>query len=280
MKTKIDTKVIYYDDELNDDFAGNGIKCCKVDESYKYLHTGAAWRFFSFIIYYLVAFPLVWFFERVIMRVRFVNGSAVRRLKGTPCFLYGNHTGWIDAFTPNLISLPRRNRIVVSADTVSIKGLRTAVEMLGAIPVPTSHRAFPCFKQAISHHRKRDNITIYPEAHIWPYFTGVRNFTDASFTYPAKEGCPVFAFFTAYSEPHGFLSFLRRANMTVYVSDPIYAKGGLSEREARQDLRDKVHAFMLDASKHSTYKVFDYKKSEEDSEVSDSSTKHQTESSA
>ena len=264
MKTKVDIEVIYYEDELNDDFAGNGITRCEIDESYKYIHTGPVWSFFAFIVYYIIAFPLVWFFERVIMRVRFVNGGAVRRYKGGPTFLYGNHTGWIDAFTPNLISVPRRNRIIVSPDTVSIKGLRTAVEMMGAVPVPTSHRAMHAFKEAIEHHHKRNNITIFPEAHIWPYFTGVRNFPDTSFAYPAKAGCPVFAFFTAYTEPKGFLSCFRRANMTVYVSDPIYAEEGLSEREARRDLRDKVYAFMKEASEKSTYAVKEYKRKEDD----------------
>lgn len=261
MKTKIDTEVIYYEDELNDDFAGNGITRCEIDESYKYIHTGPVWNFFAFIVYYMIAFPLVWFFERVIMRVRFVNGGAVRRYKGAT-FLYGNHTGWIDAFTPNLISVPRRNRIVVSPDTVSIKGLRTVVEMMGAVPVPTSLRAMHAFREAVEHYHKknRNNITVFPEAHIWPYFTGVRNFRDTSFAYPAKAGCPVFAFFTAYTEPKGFLSCFRKANMTVYVSDPIYAEEGLDERDARRDLRDKVYAFMKEASEKSTYAVKEYKR--------------------
>ncbi len=263
MKTKADTEVIYYEDELNDDFAGNGISKCEVTESYKFLHTGIIWRFFAFIVYYIIAYPLVWFFERVIMRVKFVNGSAVRRFNGGPVFLYGNHTGWIDAFTPNVISLPgRRNRIIVSPDTVSIKGLRTVVEMMGALPVPTTLRAMPKFREAVEYYHGRDNITVFPEAHIWPYFTGVRNFADTSFAYPAKAGCPVFAFFTAYTEPRGFLSFLRKANMTVYVSDPIYPEAGLSEREARRDLRDKVYAFMKDASRNSTYAVKIYKHKE------------------
>ena len=115
-----------------------------------------------------------------------------------------------------------------------------------------------------THLHKRNNITIFPEAHIWPYFTGVRNFPDTSFAYPAKAGCPVFAFFTAYTEPKGFLSCFRRANMTVYVSDPIYAEEGLSEREARRDLRDKVYAFMKEASEKSTYAVKEYKRKEDD----------------
>lgn len=133
-------KVIYYADEINDDFAGTKIKSCCVDENFKYIHKNIFWRFASFLLYYFVAFPLVFFYERIILRVRFVNKKAVKKYKGQPYFLYGNHTGFIDAFTPNLISFPHRNRIVVGPDTVSIKGIKNIVQMLGAIPVPTGFR--------------------------------------------------------------------------------------------------------------------------------------------
>ena len=66
-------KTFYYKDELNDDFAGTSINKCRVDEGFKYLHTNPIWKVCAGFLYYLVAFPLVWFFEWVIMRVRFVN---------------------------------------------------------------------------------------------------------------------------------------------------------------------------------------------------------------
>lgn len=262
MAKEVTKKTVYYDDEVNDDFAGTDIRQCKVDKSFKYIHDGLLWRICSFILYYLVAFPLVWFLERVILRVRFVNKKAVRKCRGQKYFLYGNHTGWYDAFTPNLISVPCRNRIIVGADTVSIKGLRAIVQMLGAIPLPTERDGMRAFMKAVDYYHRSGNITVYPEAHIWPYFNGVRRFTDASFTYAVKYKCPVVAFFTAYTAPKGFLSCFRKANITVYISDPIMPREGLSDREARQDLCDRVYAFMLEKSKLSDYTVVEYIKRE------------------
>lgn len=251
-------KVIYYDDALSDDFAGTNIQKTVVDGSFPYIHTNPVWRILAFIAYYLIAFPLVWFFERVILGMRFENKKAVKQCKDTPYFLYGNHTGWYDAFTPNLISVPRRNRILVGADTVSIKGLRSIVQMLGAVPIPTTAKGMKQFVQAVDHFHKDCNITIYPEAHIWPYFTGVRPFSDASFGYAVKHNSPVFAFFTAYTAPKGFLSCFRKANMTVYISDPFYPDTSLSPRQARAKLRDQVYAFMVEKSALSDYEVYKY----------------------
>lgn len=252
-------KIIYYDDALHDDFAGTNIQKTVVDETFPYVHENPLWRAVSNIAYYGIAYPLVWFFERVILGMRFVNKEAVKQCKDRSYFLYGNHTGWYDAFTPNVISLPRRrNRIIVEADTVSIPGLRNIVQMLGAIPLPTSPKGMKKFIQAVNRFHEDGNITVYPEAHIWPYYTGVRPFPDSSFGYAVKRNSPVIAFFTAYSPPKGLLGKLRKASITVYVSDPFYPDPSLSPVEARKKLRDQVYAFMLEKSKHSDYEVYQY----------------------
>ena len=258
MQRKIPEKTVYYTDPLNDDFAGTNIQKKTVDKNFRWIHTSRLWRACSFVLYYGIAFPLVWFYERVILQMKFVNKKALKALKDTPYFLYGNHIGAIDAFTPNLLSVPRANKIIVSADTVSINGLKNIVQMLGALPVPQDVGGMKNFLKAVGHYHKKYNITIYPEAHIWPYYTGVRPFADTSFSYPVKYNAPTVAFFTAFTKPKGFLSCFRKANITVYVSDPIYPDEGLTGSAAKKNLRDKVYAFMLEQSKHSDYEVIRY----------------------
>ena len=260
IKSNKKTKVIYYSDELNDDFAGTSIKQKKVDNHFKFVKKNIIHRFFAFLIYYLIAIPVIYTYARTIRHVKYVNRKAVKKVKG-PCFLYGNHTGIIDAYSPGLICFPKRSKILVSPDTVSIKGIKNIVQMLGAIPVPNDASGMKKFVQAIKYcNEKKYTIAIYPEAHIWPFYTGVRPFKDTSFAYPIMTNSPVFAFFTAYSEPKGFMHKFRKANVTVYVSDPIYPDMTLPRKEAQKKLRDEVYNFMKDCSeKYSTYKVIDYK---------------------
>lgn len=259
-KTK-NHKIIYYQDALNDDFAGTNIKTKQVTKKFNYRFHGPIWRALSFVVYWVIAQPIIRFYERFLLQTKFVNKKAMKKLKGKTCFMYGNHTGFIDAFTPNILTIHRRNRIIVSADTVSIYGIKNIVQMLGAVPVPTTISGLGKFKNVIHKYHKRDHITIYPEAHIWPYYTGVRPFKDTSFNYPVQENAPVVVFFTAYSEPKGFLSKFRKANVTVYVSDPIYPDPDKPKKEAQKELRDKVYNFMLDCSiKHSNYNVIQYVK--------------------
>ena len=255
-------KIIYYEDELNDDFAGTKISANVIDSSFKYTHKGKVWTFFSSVVYYLFVVPIVWFYIKFLLRVKFVNKKALKpfKKKRIRYYIFGNHTSFAaDAFSPNLLSLPTRNKILVSPDTVSIKGIKTLIQMLGAVPVPSGKDGIRDLLRAVDYYHTRYNITIYPEAHIWPYFTGVRNFKDTSFLYPVRHNAPVFAVFTAYSKPKGFLACFRKANFTTYISDPIYPDAEKTKKEAQKELRDKVYNFMKECSeKYSTYKVIDY----------------------
>ena len=84
-------KIIYYEDELNDDFAGGSIKKRTIDDKYKFIHKNPFWKLIEFILYYIIAYPLIWFFMRCILCVKFVNLKAIKKHKGT-YYLYGCHT--------------------------------------------------------------------------------------------------------------------------------------------------------------------------------------------
>ena len=151
-------KVVYYTDPLNDDFAGTNIKTKVVDEKFRYIHKNPVWRCCSFVLYYVVALPLVWLYCKIFLHIKIVNKKSVKKIKKQSYFMYGNHTGFYDAFIPNLISAPRFNRIIVGADTVSIFGLKNIVQMLGAVPLPTSFSVFLSSKMSFTlfHRSSRD----------------------------------------------------------------------------------------------------------------------------
>ena len=83
---------------------------------------------------------------------------------------------------------------------------------------------------------------IYPEAHIWPYYTGVRDFSDESFIYPVRLSVPVVAVAVTYRERR-FLKKLPPLT-TLYISDPFYPDPACSPREARTALRNQVYDFL------------------------------------
>lgn len=255
-------KIIYYKDEFKDDFAGTNIKPDVIDSNYDFVPKNVFYKILSQLLR-IVAMPIISFIEIIVYGVTIKNKKALKGLKG--CYLYGNHTGTYDAFTPNLLSFPyAKTKIIASPDSVSIKGLKNIVKMLGVIPVPTGMDGLKEFTAAVDYcHRKGENIAIYPEAHIWPYYTGVRSFSATSFRYPVKDCAPVIAFFTAFRKPEG-LWFFRKARIVVYVSNPIYPDKTLAPKKAQIKLRNDVYDFFKDCSqKYSDFEYIHYEKLQE-----------------
>lgn len=210
-----------------------------VDTTFPYIHKNPFWRAGAFLLYYAIALPLAALYIKAVNRTRFVNRKALCQIKGG-FFLYGNHTHWSDAFLPHVVVAMKKTYIIAGADAVSIKGIRNIVQMLGGIPIPTEVKALRLFFDSVKQRSAEGGcIAVYPEAHIWPYYTGIRPFPVTSFAYPAEFGVPVVAMVTVYRKRKG-----KKPGRTVILSDPIYAKPGMSQREAQLYFHQRVSAFM------------------------------------
>lgn len=264
-KRRQDKRIVYYTDELNDDFAGTDIKTCDIGDDFKFINKNPLWRAAAAVVYYLIAFPIVWLISYIGYGLRIKNRRAVRKVRGG-YFLYANHTQMLtDAFAPSIISFPKRAHVVANPDAVSIKGIRQLVMMLGVIPLPASLKMMRPFRDAVeARYGQNRTVTIYPEAHIWPYYTGIRPFGAASFSYPVRLDAPCIAYVTTYRRRKIFKN--ARPLVTITLSDPFYPDPTLSEREAKQKLRDEIYDFMCSTAKsEDNYSYITYIRKEDSS---------------
>ena len=239
-------RVIRWSDPCSDDFADNGITRSRVGEDFIFVHKSPLWRAAEFLAYYAVALPAVWIMLKAGCGLRVKNRKAIRGAGKGGYFLYGNHTSFSDAYLAPVVSFPKKAFIIANPDAVSIPGIRSLVQMLGCIPIPTERRAMPGFTEAV-YERIREGhcVTIYPEAHIWPCYTGIRPFNANSFHYQAKLGVPGVPMTVTYRNRKLFgLIKLNRPGMTLHIGEPVFPDMELPERERRQKLRDEVYAQM------------------------------------
>ncbi len=238
-------KTVYYSDELTDDFAGTDIQTKHVDGRMKYVNHNPVWNFFAFLLYYMLALPIVWLVAKVRFGLKVKHRKNLRLARKTGYFLYGNHTQAVDSVTPAILAAPKKAYLIADPDAVSIKGLKNIVLMLGAIPVPDTLGGMKLLMSTVEKRiRQKSVVAIYPEAHIWPYYNGIRNFPSTSFRYPLKLDVPVFAMVTTYRERKGH----KRPGMTLTISEPFYPNKNLGFKEAQEDLRDRVYGFMKKVS--------------------------------
>ena len=256
-------RVIYYRDAANEDYAGTDIDTKSVGADFPFAPIGAIWKFFAFIAYYVIAAPLVFFYCYMFCGFRVKNRKAIRKIRKTGFFLYANHSHFTDAFLAPIVAFPKRAYVIVGPDTVSIKGLRNFVQMVGAIPIPDVFSGMPSFLNAIRL-RIEENccISVFPEAHMWNYCAFLRPLKSGSFRYPIHLGVPSVAVAVTYQQRK--LPFLKKPRRTVFISDPFYPDGSLPQKEAQRKLQDEVEAFLREKlDTYSTYKYYDYRKAED-----------------
>jgi len=253
-------KVIYYTDELSDEFSTAEITPKKIDGSYIYCHNSRFKKFTHFFWYRIVFTPLAFLHTKLILRQKTVGAKAFKQFKKSGYFVYGNHTQQTgDAFIPNIINFPKHNYVIVHPNNVSMPLLGRITPSLGALPLPDDLKAYKNFLRAIEQrYSEGRGIVIYPEAHIWPFYTGIRPFRDDSFQYPVKLGAPVFCFTNTYQKRR----FSKKPKIVTYIDGPFYPDSSLSPRAAKAELRDRVYAAMCERAKSSTVRWIEYKKLE------------------
>ena len=255
-------RVIYYKDELNDDFSESNINPIKIDENYKYVHKNPFWRIGAFIVYRIIMLIPTYICTKIKYGITFKNRSVIKKVK-TGFFLYGNHTQEIiDTFTPTYVSFPKRVYVITHPDNVSIKGMKLLNRLLGAIPIPGDIKSTKNFLDTIKYYiEKKKVITIYPEAHIWPFYTKIRPYKSVSFKYPVELDVPSYAMTTTYIKKKN------KVKMVVYVDGPFYPDKTLSKKEAQEKLRNEIYITMCERSKNNNVEVIKYEKVTQKKEI-------------
>ena len=249
-------KVIYYTDELNDEFSVAEITPKKIDGSWVYVHNSRFKRFTHFFWYRIVATPIAFAYVKAVFGQTAKGAEKFKRHSNDGYFLYGNHTQDIaDAFIPNVIIFPKTNYIIVHPNNVSMPALGRVTPSLGALPLPEGVEAYRNFREAIETRISEGHcVAVYPEAHIWPYYTGIRPFPDTSFSYPAKLGVPVYCFTNTYRKR----AFFKHPRIVTVVDGPFYPDMDKPVRERRRELRDRVYRTMCKRAKLSNHVQIKY----------------------
>lgn len=249
-------RTLYYSDELNDDFAGTRITRRDVKPNYRYFNKGVIGAAAKLLLYRVVVTPAVYIYTKLVKRVTYKNKRVMKGFKKRGCFIYGNHTAHtLDAANPTYLAFPRPADIIVNADATSIKGLRGVMRTLGALPIPEDFHLMAKFSAAIEEAiDKKHWVAVYPEAHIWPYYTKIREFSHVSFNYPVRLDAPAFSYTMTYKKRKRG----KRPKRIVYVDGPFYPDKTLSAKEAAKKLREDVYNAMCARAETSDCEYIEY----------------------
>lgn len=203
------------------------------------------------------------FYGRFYLHMKIVGREKFKKARGEGYVIYANHTmPFHDAFSPALVA-DRRIFTIISPVNLKLPRIGPFLPLIGGMPLGTNPAEKRAMNEAVDKRLRQKNcLVIYPEAHVWPYYTGIRKFPagDKSFKYAARNNLPIFTMTTTYQKSK--VKGQARPDITVYVDGPFYPEAKLSEEENRARMADWAYKSLVKNSKKSSYEYFKYKKKE------------------
>lgn len=247
-------KVRYYT-SFQDDFIESKEQDYVLPADYQWVRSDLWSRILSGLIYGLaVVFGGI--YCRCFLHMKVKGRGMLKGIKGG-FFIYGNHTQPVgDVFIPALCVLPRRIYTVVSTANFGIPVIGKLLPYLGALPVVDSLGGMKELSKAIDHRVNTGHpVVIYPEAHVWEYYTKIRPFPESVMRYPVRQDRPAYAMTVTYKKSRIF----KRPVMEVFLDGPFYGRGDTA-REKAKNLHDQIWTAMLSRSENSNAAYIEYQR--------------------
>lgn len=262
------TEVRYYND-FSDNFVKTRNQEKTVPENYRFIKKNLIARFLGLVLFGVLKI-VAFIYGKIWLGLKIEGKSKLRayvRDTKKGYYVYANHTLALgDVFNPALYS-PVHPYYVCDSSNLGIPILGPILPLVGALPIPESIRGKKRLFDAISTRAKQKKaIVIYPEAHLWPYYTEIRPFETSAFSFPVRDELPVFTAATTFKARKGH----RRPRITIFIDGPFYPKTDekdfSSERALLKakaaSLHDQAYTSLKSRAKLSTEKYIIYKKRE------------------
>ena len=247
-------KKFYYNSE-NDEVLNFKNKPIKIDGNYEYIIRNPLKKFLSWLTYYFIAVPFAFVTFKLIKRIKFHNKNILKPYKNSGFFIYANHTNqFCDGFCPGLVCFPQKAHIIINSANLTTPIVGKFVKMWGGLPLPNTIEATKNFYHAIEDISKKNPIIIYPEAHLWPYYTKIRNFPSSSFKYPIKFNKPTFTFTTVYKKRN----HSKKPKIEIYIDGPFSVNKNLDDKFQQEELRNIIHKHLSNRANLSNCEYIKY----------------------
>ena len=243
-------KEVRYYKSFDQDFVESNNQEYILKDNYKWIHNNIFHIILSYLAYYFILF-VAFIYNKFVIKVKIRNKKIIKGYKRY--YIYANHTMELgDVFNPPIVTFPKRPYIICSPANLGIPFLGKILPFAGALPIPSSISKMKEFREAIS---KRNIIIIYPEAHVWPYCTFIRDFNTSSFHYPVEDDVPVFTSTTVYKKGRG-----KKPKIEIILDGPFVKDNSLTRKENIKKIHDEVFNSLVKNSKENEIEIITYKK--------------------
>ena len=194
----------------------------------------------------------------LILRVRIIGKENLRAINDQGFFIYGNHTQTFGDVVLPLSIIPAKSYYAIAAQS------NWGIPILGKLVLPyfglpvgqNIEQSAKLIKAITAVIKAKKVVVIYPESHVWPYYTKIRPFPVDSMHFPVALGSASFTMTTTYSKP----KWGKKPQITVYIDGPFYPDKRLTKKQAQEKLHKQVYQTMQKRALTSDFEYYMYQK--------------------
>lgn len=213
-----------------------------IDENYKYVENGFLFTFFSNLLYFGVAYPILTLLFKLLYNFKIEGKENIKGLSGNFVSV-SNHVLFLDCAMVGL-ALGKRNAYFTTLEgSFKIPFVRKLIKLLKAIPIPnkiSNKKHFIDVINCLLH----DNCVVhfYPEASLWPYCNKIRHFKNGAFDFAVNNNVPVVPMVFKFVKPSGIRKlFKNKPDIILKILEPVYLKKYFKNDKEKVDfLKDLV----------------------------------------
>lgn len=210
-----------------------------VNEKYKYVPTNIFFRIISWIVYYIIAVPILSILLKLVYDLKIEGKENIKNLQGG-AITVSNHVLVLDCAMVGLAVCGKKKIFYTTqSESFQIPFVRKLIKLLRAIPIPKGVKNKERMVKEISNLLKDNKfVHFYPEAILYPYCNKIRHFKNGAFDLAIKNDVPVVPIVIKFRQPKGIRKILKRKkDATLKILEPIYFENILKE-ESQENLEN------------------------------------------
>lgn len=217
-----------------------------IDEKYEYVSKNKLFQMCSDFLYYIIAFPILTIFTKIVYDLKIEGKEKIRNIKGGAISV-SNHVLILDCAMVGLSAGRKKIYYTTIQDSFKIPLVRKLIKLLRAMPIPAKIKDKEKLIKNINELVRNKNIVhFYPERALFPYYTKIRNFKNGAFTLAVKNNVPIIPMVFTFREPKGIRKKIKtKKDVTLTILDPIYpSTEEKSIRQKAEELKQEVYLKM------------------------------------
>lgn len=217
-----------------------------IDENYQYIRDGKIFSFFSNILYYGVAFPVLTILNKIMYDLKIEGKENIKNLQ-TGAISVSNHVLILDCTMIGLAFGLKKVYFTTRKGSFEIPFVRKLVKLLRAVPIPTTMSNKEHFINQLDNALQEGKIIhFYPEKALWPYYEKIRNFKNGAFNFAVRNHVPVIPIVITFREPKGIRKVLKKKkDVTVKILEPVACQGEYeNSKDSIEKLKQQVYQIM------------------------------------